>query len=245
MPNGYSLHIGLDYISPQHYRGWNGALPSCVNDANAMLKIAKDQNYLESKLLTNENAHIDNVIEAITELTKKANQDDLVMITYSGHGGQALDLNGDEPDKKDETWLLYDEELLDDKIYELLQLFEEGVRVLIVSDSCHSGSVFRPHNSGDQYTRNDTEELKLEAEQVRASVQLLAACRDHELAGAGFGLSKYTKELLKVWDNGKFEGDFSALNAAILKTQPFQRNPIHRTMGKTSEWLKSGKPFVI
>ena len=35
-------------------------------------------------------------------------------MSYSGHGGQTPDLNGDEPDRKDETWCLHDGQLIDD-----------------------------------------------------------------------------------------------------------------------------------
>jgi hypothetical protein len=65
------------------------------------------------------------------------------MLTYSGHGGQLPDLNGDEPDGQDETWCLFDSELVDDEIYATLSSFSPGVRVLVLSDSCHSGTVVK------------------------------------------------------------------------------------------------------
>jgi metacaspase-1 len=63
------------------------------------------------------------------------------MLSYSGHGGQIPDRNSDEDDAQDETWRLYDGELVDDEIYSLLSKFERGVRVLVFSDNCHSGTV--------------------------------------------------------------------------------------------------------
>ena len=30
--------------------------------------------------------------------------EDMFLITYSGHGGSVVDLSGDEPDFRDETW---------------------------------------------------------------------------------------------------------------------------------------------
>ena len=64
-------------------------------------------------------------------------------MTYSGHGGQLPDLNEDDEDGQDETWCLYDGEIVDDELYELYGLFKSGVRILILSDSCHSGTVAR------------------------------------------------------------------------------------------------------
>jgi hypothetical protein len=51
------------------------------------------------------------------------------------------DQNKDEDDFQDETWCLYDGELIDDEIYNLLGKFKTGVRILVFSDSCHSGTV--------------------------------------------------------------------------------------------------------
>jgi hypothetical protein len=60
---------------------------------------------------------------------------------YSGHGNQVPDLDGEEPDKLDETWCLYDGQMIDDELYRMYGALAEGVRVLILSDSCHSGTV--------------------------------------------------------------------------------------------------------
>ena len=68
---------------------------------------------------------------------------DTFLLTYSGHGGQVPDRNGDEDDYADETWCLYDGEAIDDEIYYRLSKLAAGVRVLVLSDSCHSGTVTR------------------------------------------------------------------------------------------------------
>ncbi|QPI72243.1 caspase family protein [Sphingobium sp. Cam5-1] len=53
------------------------------------------------------------------------------------------DLNSDEPDGLDETWCLYDGQLIDDELSYALSAFKAGVRIIVVSDSCHSGSVVK------------------------------------------------------------------------------------------------------
>ena len=53
------------------------------------------------------------------------------------------DVTGEEDDKKDETWCLYDGQLIDDELYFELSRFAAGVRILVLSDSCHSGTVTR------------------------------------------------------------------------------------------------------
>ena len=63
------------------------------------------------------------------------------MLSYSGHGGTLPDQNSDETDQTDETWCLYNRELVDDELKNYLAEFKDGVRILVFSDSCHSGTV--------------------------------------------------------------------------------------------------------
>jgi hypothetical protein len=74
---------------------------------------------------------------------KSLKSGDFFFLTYSGHGGQVPDANHDEDDKKDETWCLFDGQLIDDELYYELSRFAAGVRVLVLSDSCHSGTITR------------------------------------------------------------------------------------------------------
>jgi hypothetical protein len=83
------------------------------------------------------------VLVTIRQAAKALRAGDLFFLSYSGHGGQVPDVTGEEPDKQDETWCLYDGQLIDDELYCELAAFAEGVRILVLSDSCHSGSVVR------------------------------------------------------------------------------------------------------
>ena len=140
MPNGFSLHIGLNEVDPNHYSGWSGELVACEADAEDMQQIARTGRY-ESKLLKTSQATRDAVKSTIADAAVGLKPGDLFFLTYSGHGGQIPDLNGDELDGLDETWVLYDGQLIDDELHELWHKFEKGVRVLVLSDSCHSGTV--------------------------------------------------------------------------------------------------------
>ncbi|HYP54297.1 MAG TPA: caspase family protein [Pyrinomonadaceae bacterium] len=139
---GLSIHIGLDYVDPNHYDGWDGKLAACVFDARDMIKLAKSRKF-KPTLLLNEQATSSNVTAAISGAASKLDTGDMLWISYSGHGGQVPDTNGDEKDGFDETWVLYDRQLVDDELYALWSQFAPGVRVLVTSDSCHSGSVVR------------------------------------------------------------------------------------------------------
>jgi hypothetical protein len=137
-----SLHIGLNAVNSKHYGGWSGELTACEADANDMQAIAASQGFASKKLLTKAGTR-KAVLAGIGAAAKALKKGDLFLLTYSGHGGQVADVSGDEPDKQDETWCLYDGQLIDDELYFALSNFAAGVRILMLSDSCHSGTVAR------------------------------------------------------------------------------------------------------
>jgi hypothetical protein len=137
---GISLHIGLNSVDPAHYSGWSGPLVACEADARDMQAIAKSVGFRTSILLTAQ-ATRDMVLYEIAAAAKILVAGDIFLITNSSHGGQVPDLNGDEADGLDETWCLYNGELIDDELYMAITAFVAGVRIVIASDSCHSGTV--------------------------------------------------------------------------------------------------------
>ena len=143
MALGISLHVGLNRVDPAHYQGWDGELTACEFDANDMRAIAEGQGFEARSLLTKE-ATSDAVLAAIERAAGELDQGDLFLCTYSGHGGQVPDRNGeDEEDRSDETWVAYDRQIVDDELYALWSRFAPGVRIFVLSDSCHSGTVVR------------------------------------------------------------------------------------------------------
>ncbi len=137
-----SLHVGLNAVSPAHYGGWSGRLKACELDANDMAAIASSAGMKATVLLTRKATRAA-VLAALRSASKGLKSGDLFLLTYSGHGGQIPDVTGEEVDKLDETFCFYDGEFIDDELYLELSRFAAGVRVLVLSDSCHSGTVTR------------------------------------------------------------------------------------------------------
>src|SRR5215218_10278802 len=129
---GISIHIGLNFVDPTRYNGWNGQLAGCINDARDMKAIADRLGY-SSSIMTDSQATSANVVGAIGRAAQQLNSGDILLLTYSGHGGQMPDANGDEPDGLDETWVLWDRQLVDDELYALWSRFRQGVRVFVLS----------------------------------------------------------------------------------------------------------------
>lgn len=140
MAQGIAINIGLNFVDKQHYGGWEGKLKGCVNDAEDMYAIAVREGFQARKLI-NEQATRGGVIEAIRQASATLQENDILFISYAGHGSSVRDESADEYDGQDETWCLFDGQLLDDELLGLWGRFAAGVRILVISDSCHSGTI--------------------------------------------------------------------------------------------------------
>jgi metacaspase-1 len=242
MSKGYSLHIGINRVDPQHYyKAHDLALQGAEQDATAWAALAIRQHFV-SRQLHSEQATRSAVQQAIIGLAATAAVGDWVLITYAGHGGQLPDANGDETDdQKDETWCCFDGHLLDDEIKHALAHMKAGVRVVLISDSCHSGSISKddaeedaapeqglrfapPFYTQQTYTNNQAFYDAIRAQTrrlqtvVAADVLVLSAARDKGQAYEEGGHGLFTRALLGAWNNGVFAGDYQA-----LLNQAFQR----------------------
>lgn len=143
MARGISIHLGLNQVDPSHYDGWDGTLTACEFDANDMQAIATGRGFEPTVLLTQQ-ATSAAVVQAIERAAEELGAGDILFLSYSGHGGQVPEGDdGEEADRSDETWVLYDRQLVDDELFGLWQKFQPGVRIVVLSDSCHSGTVTR------------------------------------------------------------------------------------------------------
>lgn len=102
---------------------------------------------------------------------KTGRRDAVVLFQFSGHGSQVPDTDGDEEDKKDETFVTYDSQdlpgknfdITDDEIYLLTtRLSQYTDNIIYILDSCHSGSGTR-----------DAEDVRRLPERKTVPVQLL------------------------------------------------------------------------
>jgi lysophospholipase L1-like esterase len=246
-----SLHVGLNLLDPAHYAGWDGALSGCENDATAMERLARGQGF-ETRLLLTEAATRSAVIAAITEAAEVLQPGEMFLFTMAGHGGRIPDWNGDELDDgtgtaMDETLCLFDSQLVDDELYLLWSRFREGVRILMVGDTCHSGMPIRfnplapplpdaltadptmrprcmPLSVETRTWRQNREEYRDRATAyagieervllnpldmvVKAEVMGLGACQDNQYAMDGPEHGAFTAALLRVWDQGRYRGDY-------------------------------------
>lgn len=140
---GRSLHIGLNVVDNSAYNAQVPPLRGCHNDARDMMALAQSQGFAHRQMLLDAEATAEAIVAAISDAAQDLRTGDFFFVTYSGHGSQMQDPTGEEPDQLDETLVCWNRQLIDDELYPLWGRFQPGVRILFLSDSCHSGSVAR------------------------------------------------------------------------------------------------------
>jgi len=129
---------------------------------NALVKIGFDNSNID--LLSDKDATKSGILKAIKNLEMKAQPGDHIVIHYSGHGHQIYDDNNDELDKLDEAIVAYgafmDADMYDkaglplgslhlrddefgDAVASLRRKIGSNGHVLVILDSCHSGTATR------------------------------------------------------------------------------------------------------
>ena len=136
-----ALCIGIN-----NYPGTNMDLAGCVNDANDWTQALQARGYAVTTLLDDQ-ATKAAMVRALTDLIGGGASGDSLVITFSGHGTYQPDTDGDEVDGLDEALCPHDIRtggaLTDDEIRAIFGARKGGVRVLLIADSCHSGTVTR------------------------------------------------------------------------------------------------------
>lgn len=195
MNKRYALCVG------NNYPGTSAELSGCVNDANDWHDLLVEVGYDE--VLTVLEATKAETLGYLKSLVARARFGDRVVFTYSGHGSWIPDRDGDEVDRRDEVLVAADYMqgglITDDELQEVASGLRYGASLLILSDSCHSGTVNRllsstPHNPdrkprflspADLPTVGISVERAVDLEQKlagasRRTANLVSGCADQE-----------------------------------------------------------------
>lgn len=133
-------------IACNDYPGTQLDLSGCVNDLIDWSDIfVKSKNLGSLTTLTNSKATRAAIIKETQTMLAKLNAGDWGIVAFSGHGSWVIDLDEDEQDGRDEVIVPYDYKnyILDDEIHLILQDRVKGSYVLLLTDSCFSGTVAR------------------------------------------------------------------------------------------------------
>ncbi len=259
----YALLVGIDlYPSPIP------RLYGCVNDIQAFKgylegRVAGSNDVvLDSIELLNEQATRAAVIVGFRKVLSRAKLGDVALFYYSGHGSQEQAPEQFwklEPDRLDETLVLYDSRSKDnwdlaDK--ELAKLIDEvaanGAHVCVILDCCHSGSGTREVGTVVRRAPTDLRQRPIGSFLVTAS-EAEARSAGRDVSGWGlpegrhvlFAACRSDEEAKEYFGDGKHRGAFSFFLGQGLHVAagvPTYRDLFARTSSMVSAQVKNQSP---
>jgi len=140
----HMLILSLDYPGTGHEL-------TCTDDGINMEMLAKECGVNDIVHLVNNECHFENVKDQMNAVMDRCQEGDYFVFNYAGHGSEVPDVDGDEADGKDECLCLVTPDgglsksgfMTDDEFAEIVtsKLAGTGVKVLIMCDCCHSGTM--------------------------------------------------------------------------------------------------------
>ena len=224
-------------------------LRGAVNDVNRLADVLQTKmNFPEGNIikLTDKQATRENILNTLSAFISKVNKDDIVYIHFSGHGSQATDLNGDEEDGYDETFLPHDArqkgiaDITDEEFKGLFSKLPTD-NALIVFDSCHSGTVTRSVEFSNRSVApddgSDGRDIAKLYKKTKSEIRSRAVVSVDSLGHVLMTSAPADKEALDgpIGDNREFYGIFSFALVKALEEHGPSGTPeqVHQSVKKT------------
>lgn len=213
-----ALLVGVGDYAAEKIRDLKGP-PNDVASMRKLITNPEGYGFPEANVcvLTGNKATKSAVLEAWdAALVARAQPGDSVLFYFAGHGSQAPDQNGDEPDEMDETLMFYDArtasrgEMLDDEMNGLLaRLYQKTENVTVILDSCNAGTASRDVSEGVMERFVDPPDEPLDGPaggdggegwrpESMPNLVLLSAARDGSSALEKKGRGVFTQSLVQV-----------------------------------------------
>lgn len=155
------LFVGINnFANFRRYR-----LRGCINDATEMRALYEDVYQFpkeELTILTDQSATKMGIMIHLLELVRRAKVGELdhIVFSFSSHGTQVRDQDGDEADGRDEAFVPYDLRMagstwdpntiiVDDELNALFSQVPSNVTLEVFLDTCHSGTGLRGAEFGE------------------------------------------------------------------------------------------------
>ena len=94
------------------------------------------------------------------------------------------------------------------------------------------------------YARVQREVPPRQNTKVGATVGLISGCQDNQTSMDGEHNGAFTEQVLKVWNQGGFQGNYGNFHARVKARLPATQSPNLFTLGAAGEFLAQ-KPFSV
>jgi len=263
--NKFALLIGIDqYRAPAGYRptgngrSYFGNLKGCKNDANSMYSVLRSKFQFQTNeidTLFDNSATRQGILEAMNRLLAKTKAGDYAVIYYAGHGSTVKNSLSFEVDKTDQsivpsdTWKEGVHDIRDKELSAIFNRFlDKQVKLTVIFDCCHSGSMARGPNlpslssrffPGENWDAKDPTKPPFPEEREGNGFLIMSASQSNELADEMYDgdipHGAFTLALIKAINQQSVNE--SALNLflaarAIIKSHGSAQEPV---IGGSSE----------
>ena len=263
MARGYYLIVGVSQPSPSS--GWQakrlrGVPHDVVNMSNFL-----NQRGLEALVEPPQDdaAEHDVVLEELRSAARRCRPGDLFVFYYSGHGAEQDGATAAE--QEDQLLLTYDKPIVDNELAEIWPTFSKDVRIVVITDSCHSGTVTRGamrtagrwrvpsigvksltsrtiDSHSDGRTTRSGETRGADETGFEGTLLHLAACRDsQEAEDVGIG-GAFTVALLNSW---KPNSSYLGLSDRVAEEMPNGQENQLNVYGAWKTMIKEQFAFTV
>jgi len=245
MANALAILVGLKEVDPLCYGGWNGrnGCWGCELDVDNIQRILTPLGYQVHALKTSA-ATAETVLAALRGAARVLSGDDVLVFYFSGHGGQQPDQNDDERDGQDETLVAYNREIIDDELNQIWPSFQAGVRIVMLSDSCNSGTNYRLIGNFEETTAIQPVDQRV-SRTITAQMIHFGGCRDGRTSSGYQVGGAFTTALCNAWDDGNFQGTYADFHQRICTMITSGQKPQYNHYGPVSETFRNQKPFAV
>ena len=241
-----ALLVGINKYRPD----LNADLRGCVNDVEMVRYLLVNKFDFEPdniRVVVDDRATQTNILHRLQWLINDTKEGDLLVFHYSGHGSQVRDRNGDElNDHLDEIICPHDLNwnypFTDDMLQEIFAKAPKGVKIIMIADCCHSGTIVRelanPRYEKPRFIlppfdiRSRSLNKRLPKRKIMGKTQkevqrvvLLSGCKDDQTSA-------------DAYINGKYNGALSwAVYTTIMNNPNITYKQLHKTV---CDLLKKG-----
>jgi metacaspase-1 len=252
MPRGMAVVVGVSEPGPG--ANWSGdRLDGVHPDVIAYVKLLKGQSF-DVLPLENAAAKAEVVKQKILDAARELTSGDMFVFTFSGHGLEEIAKPGPGGDeRRDQSLCHTDRRLIDDELGKIWPEFKPGVRIVVITDACHSGSSVRAAAivRGSPLTvdfgiERSPEPVAGNIDGLKCSLLHMAACRDTEKAQDIIINGKFTRALTDAW-NANIRASYDQLFGAILSSFPAgsSQKPLMTTYGWYQDFFRTQPAFNI
>lgn len=258
----YSLMVGInDYAEAENPAYAASDLQGPSNDVSILKAllierygVVDDEDHF--KVLLDVAATHDRIAEAFTaQLTEKAksNPNSTFLFYFSGHGSLAVDDNGDEGDGFDETLVAHDSraaggtDIIDDEIEEwLADLKQYTKNIVLIFDSCHSGTASKAPGMRSRRAPFDARQAKAKGSQAKDPASLDNPGRVYSVIAGSMAEEVSNEDLVETENGARYHGLLTYYLVQTLKrsTQLTYREAVLETERLVRKRAPSQHPQV-